>query len=287
MSDEKIENRRTFIEERVRKIEEMLCYTNIDVNIRDNLEQERENLLEEYDKLPCKLPPQEVNSYPIYLQTESPFVYKHKEYNWTIKKVNNKWALYDEDVNEVVTDDIVEENGIPVKAITTKQNIDTKGRLVRSIHELKIDVPEPKPTRIKINEQDRASILKQLKKQSEGVDYRNLPYGKLKIDLMVAVGFATGKYVSECVRCGKKPRAIQDLEIDHVLGNGAEERKKFPNYMDYCIHILEEVLNGSKDYQLLCKKCHAKKTRLEALQARNSKSRKRVLGMQRALTRTG
>jgi hypothetical protein len=96
------------------------------------------------------------------------------------KKVNNKWALYDEDFNEFLTDNIVEENGIPVKVIMTKQNNDNKGRLVRSIHELKIDVPEPKPVRFEINEKERAWILNRLKELSKGVDYRENHYVKLK-----------------------------------------------------------------------------------------------------------
>jgi hypothetical protein len=268
MSDEETENRRAFIEEKVRKIEGMLCYTNLDIKTRGNLEQELDKLYGEYDELPCKLPPQVVNSYPIYLRKEKerPFVYKAKN-GWAIKKINGKWALYDEDLDQLVTDEIQEENGVPFKAIMTKRNMDTNGRVVRSIHELKIDVPEPEPERMEMSEQQRTRILKRLKDQSKGVDYRNLPYFKIKTDLVVAVGFAAGKYAGECVRCGN--RNMLELEIDHVLGNGAEERKKFPNYMDYCIHIYEEVLNGSKDYQLLCKKCHAEKTHENASRAHN------------------
>jgi hypothetical protein len=110
---------------------------------------------------------------------------------------------------------------------------------------------------LRLNEQERAWALNRLKELSKDVDYHNVHYFKLKTDLLVAIGFATGNGYAECFRC--KTKDVQLLDIDHVLGNGDEERKKFPNYTDYYIHILEEVLNGSKDYQILCKKCHSLK----------------------------
>jgi 5-methylcytosine-specific restriction endonuclease McrA len=277
MSDEEIENRRTFIEQRVPKIEEMLCHTNLDTNIRDKLEREMDKLLEEYDKLPCKLPTQEVNSYPIYLQTERPFVYKNNHNNWVVKKVNNKWALYDEDFNELLTNEIEEENGIPVQAIMAKQNINTKGRLVRSIHELKIDISEPQSPPLKVNAQERQKILESLRERFRGIDYKNLHYHKIKMDLLETMSFVSGEYVGTCAKCGSNN--ILEMEIDHIMGNGADERRKYPSYVEYYAHILDEVLNGSKNYQLLCKKCHSEKTRLEC--AHGSKSRKRVLDIHR------
>jgi hypothetical protein len=54
---------------------------------------------------------------------------------------------------------------------------------------------------------------------------------------------------SKCAVCGfNDPRA---LEIDHVNDNGNKERKIYSTYA-YYKHILEEILSGSKDYQLLC-----------------------------------
>ena len=54
-------------------------------------------------------------------------------------------------------------------------------------------------------------------------------------------------YGNKCVICG----TTEDLEIDHKLGNGKEERKtvKQINLPDYIINN-----NFPNDYQLLCRK---------------------------------
>lgn len=45
--------------------------------------------------------------------------------------------------------------------------------------------------------------------------------------------------------------------IDHINGHGNEERRKFGTHTDdYFKHILGELRNGSKDYQLLCSNCN-------------------------------
>lgn len=46
------------------------------------------------------------------------------------------------------------------------------------------------------------------------------------------------------------------LQIDHVNGNGKQDRLKFGNSASYYLHILREIENGSKDYQLLCANCN-------------------------------
>lgn len=46
------------------------------------------------------------------------------------------------------------------------------------------------------------------------------------------------------------------LQIDHVHGNGVQERKKRKHSSGYYRGILKEVRAGSKDYQLLCANCN-------------------------------
>lgn len=48
---------------------------------------------------------------------------------------------------------------------------------------------------------------------------------------------------------------IRALHIDHINGGGTEERKQFDSEM-YYKHILEEIQNGSENYQLLCAYCN-------------------------------
>ena len=45
------------------------------------------------------------------------------------------------------------------------------------------------------------------------------------------------------------------LQIDHINGNGIEEYGKLSAYT-YLNHVLKEIRNGSKNYQLLCANCN-------------------------------
>ena len=45
------------------------------------------------------------------------------------------------------------------------------------------------------------------------------------------------------------------LQIDHVNGNGAKERKTI-NSNNLPLYILKAIKSGSKDYQLLCANCN-------------------------------
>ena len=49
---------------------------------------------------------------------------------------------------------------------------------------------------------------------------------------------------------------IRCLQIDHVKGNGRQERERFSNYTEMTKYILKEIKAGSKDYQLLCSNCN-------------------------------
>ena len=63
----------------------------------------------------------------------------------------------------------------------------------------------------------------------------------------------------KCINCGfySDPRA---LTIDHVRGNGSEERrlliKSKSNGLKYYRFILKRIQEGSKDYQCLCANCN-------------------------------
>lgn len=51
-------------------------------------------------------------------------------------------------------------------------------------------------------------------------------------------------------------RDIRCLQIDHVNGNGNKERESFFSTYQYYKFIYEKLLQGSKDYQLLCANCN-------------------------------
>ena len=61
---------------------------------------------------------------------------------------------------------------------------------------------------------------------------------------------------NKCVVCDYQGLALQ---VDHVNGNGSQERKKYTNSYSFYNHVLKELLNGSKDYQLLCANCNWEK----------------------------
>lgn len=63
------------------------------------------------------------------------------------------------------------------------------------------------------------------------------------------------KFLGEkCNNCGFSD--IRALEIDHVKGNGNQERKEYPVVYTRYKHILTELSKGSVDYQLLCANCN-------------------------------
>jgi len=76
---------------------------------------------------------------------------------------------------------------------------------------------------------------------------------------------------SRCSKCGfSDDRALQ---IDHVKGNGYEERHKFHSFYSYQKHILSEIKASSKDYQLLCANCNW----IKRWENPNERRRKRTL----------
>lgn len=58
----------------------------------------------------------------------------------------------------------------------------------------------------------------------------------------------------KCNKCGFSD--IRALQIDHVNGNGVEDRRKFGKGTAYYLHVLKEIKAGSKNYQILCANCN-------------------------------
>lgn len=46
------------------------------------------------------------------------------------------------------------------------------------------------------------------------------------------------------------------LQIDHINGGGYRELKRLKTQWAYYKYILEQIKNGSKEYQLLCSNCN-------------------------------
>ena len=88
------------------------------------------------------------------------------------------------------------------------------------------------------------------------------------------------KLGKKCVRCGfKDPRALQ---IDHVKGNGAQERRELKKQEFY-----EKVLTDTKgEYQLLCANCNLIK-RIENHEDRGKNKRPKPIIEERKVTING
>jgi len=78
-------------------------------------------------------------------------------------------------------------------------------------------------------------------------DYLMRQTDKIRIEIHTLLG-------NKCVHCGfLDDRALQ---VDHVKGNGYEERLKFHSFYSRQKYILAKIKSGSKDYQLLCANCN-------------------------------
>jgi hypothetical protein len=86
------------------------------------------------------------------------------------------------------------------------------------------------------------------KKRAYDRQYNRRRRAKQRQDIFDALGGA------KCARCGFDD--IRALQIDHVLGNGYEERKLYPTTTQYYKKILAAIVEGSEDYQVLCANCN-------------------------------
>lgn len=75
-----------------------------------------------------------------------------------------------------------------------------------------------------------------------GINY-NIKYRQSVLEIL---GF-------ECVKCGFND--IRALQIDHINGGGTQERKNGETGNPYKV-MLKKVIDGSKNYQVLCANCN-------------------------------
>ena len=61
---------------------------------------------------------------------------------------------------------------------------------------------------------------------------------------------------NKCIVCGESDWRC--LQVDHVNGGGCSSRRENCSTSFY-VKILQEIKNGSKDYQCLCANCNWKK----------------------------
>lgn len=75
-----------------------------------------------------------------------------------------------------------------------------------------------------------------------GINYNT----KYRLSILEILGF-------KCYKCGFDD--IRALQIDHVKGNGEKERRGKGTGNPYKI-MLNKIIQGSKDYQILCANCN-------------------------------
>lgn len=91
--------------------------------------------------------------------------------------------------------------------------------------------------------QDMADPVEREKKRKYCREYA----ARARLDALAALG-------GRCTQCGLSD--IRTLHIDHVRGNGAEERRQRRAY-GYYKHIRDNIASG--DYQVLCASCNTAK----------------------------
>ena len=81
---------------------------------------------------------------------------------------------------------------------------------------------------------------KYLKKAKERRD-------KIRNEILLLLG-------NKCCKCGFEDKRA--LQIDHVNAGGLKNIVRFSSMQTYYKNVLEEIINGSKEYQLLCANCN-------------------------------
>jgi hypothetical protein len=137
MSFEKIGERRTWLENRINKIDDMISNSysyKLDINKIKELKEEREKLFLEYSSLP----PQEIIDEPLYLRTDIRYI---DDSDYMIKQTKDgKWMLQ---YGSEYYGEAEFENGKPIRVSRIMQNSETKGRKIKLIIPIKIDEKEP------------------------------------------------------------------------------------------------------------------------------------------------
>jgi hypothetical protein len=103
-----------------------------------------------------------------------------------------------------------------------------------------------------LNKANKKNYLSKYKKEhrketNNSMRILNLKYKKLIFQELGAF----------CNHCGENDPLV--LQIDHINGQGYRERRKFTGGIYYHKHIYDEILKGSKNYQILCSNCNQRK----------------------------
>lgn len=83
-------------------------------------------------------------------------------------------------------------------------------------------------------------------RKQQNLSHRNTRK-KIRLSIFDLLGF-------KCCRCGFDD--IRALQIDHVNGDGSQHRAIPGNSISYFKGILKKVMEGSKDFQILCANCN-------------------------------
>ncbi len=80
-------------------------------------------------------------------------------------------------------------------------------------------------------------------------------YSRLYVERSRGIRDETIALLGGSCKCGVSDRRA--LQIDHVNDNGAKERSSFTSKSKYYSTVLDNIRNGSNDYQILCANCNA------------------------------
>ena len=133
-------------------------------------------------------------------------------------------------------------------SLTTKEQIKERSRRYYLHH--RVEVLERSNDYNKKHKKERTKYMKKWRGKNRERDSQNKKQRResLKKQIFELLG-------KICIKC--KFSDEKALEIDHIHGNGREERKKFRSCsITYLNHIFKELRAGSKDYQLLCANCN-------------------------------
>ncbi len=136
-----------------------------------------------------------------------------------------------------------EKNREAIRERTKKYNNSERGKEAKKRYNEKLKkgipiVPKEKKTRKEFVEHYR-------EKQTQYVENERIKRHKTKEAIFGILG-------CKCNKCGFLDKRA--LHVDHVNGGGTQERKELKH--KYYQVILEKLLNGSNDYQILCANCN-------------------------------
>lgn len=147
-----------------------------------------------------------------------------------------------------------------------KRNIVAKNKKEYMKEYNKIWYPENRAKKLEVSviayQKNREHLLdlrhqRYLRQREEQAEKNHKLYYDVKIEIFSLLG-------NKCANPFNLPHPdwcneVECLQIDHVHGGGVKELKNFSNAYERYRFILQQVKNGSKNYQLLCANCNQKK----------------------------